>query len=193
MSTKYFKSVIGAFFSAIVLALASTSANSAMILVELCGDSGNNCAVHDPITLSGLTPADKVDWDKTLPSPQDGDINGLLSVTIDDPDGDGEGSTGTWSYSDGTDPLQFLSIKFGNYVAVFDTNGETSGIFDTNLTAGVGVWFTTDLDITGCCLNNAGQPIDMSNVGVYVPVPAAVWLFGTGLLGLVGVARRKRA
>ncbi len=25
-----------------------------------------------------------------------------------------------------------------------------------------------------------------------VPVPAAVWLFGSGLLGLVGVARRKR-
>ncbi len=26
-----------------------------------------------------------------------------------------------------------------------------------------------------------------------VPIPAAVWLFGSGLLGLVGVARRKRA
>ena len=26
-----------------------------------------------------------------------------------------------------------------------------------------------------------------------VPVPAAVWLFGSGLLGLVGIARRKRA
>ena len=25
-----------------------------------------------------------------------------------------------------------------------------------------------------------------------VPVPAAVWLFGTGLIGLVGLARRKR-
>jgi hypothetical protein len=24
-----------------------------------------------------------------------------------------------------------------------------------------------------------------------VPVPAAVWLFGSGLLGLIGVARRK--
>jgi len=26
-----------------------------------------------------------------------------------------------------------------------------------------------------------------------VPVPAAVWLFGSGFLGLVGVARRKKA
>jgi hypothetical protein len=25
-----------------------------------------------------------------------------------------------------------------------------------------------------------------------VPVPAAVWLFGSGLLGLVGIARRKQ-
>jgi hypothetical protein len=25
-----------------------------------------------------------------------------------------------------------------------------------------------------------------------VPVPAAVWLFGSGLLGLIGVARRHR-
>jgi len=26
-----------------------------------------------------------------------------------------------------------------------------------------------------------------------VPVPAAMWLFGSGLLGLVGIARRKKA
>ena len=28
--------------------------------------------------------------------------------------------------------------------------------------------------------------------GTVVPVPAAVWLFGSGLLGLIGVARRKK-
>ncbi len=26
-----------------------------------------------------------------------------------------------------------------------------------------------------------------------IPVPGAVWLFGTGLLGLIGLARRKKA
>ena len=33
-----------------------------------------------------------------------------------------------------------------------------------------------------------------SNFGqAAVPVPAAAWLFGSGLLGLVGIARRKKA
>ena len=28
---------------------------------------------------------------------------------------------------------------------------------------------------------------------VVIPIPAAVWLFGSGLLGLIGIARRKKA
>ena len=38
-----------------------------------------------------------------------------------------------------------------------------------------------------------------SEVGIYmvrtsaVPIPAAVWLFGSGLIGLVGMARRKKS
>jgi hypothetical protein len=35
--------------------------------------------------------------------------------------------------------------------------------------------------------------IDSLTVTTVVPVPAAAWLFGSGLLGLVGVARRKAA
>ena len=40
---------------------------------------------------------------------------------------------------------------------------------------------------------------DVPQLGQYgieisqVPIPAAIWLFGSGLLGLVGIARRKKA
>lgn len=37
------------------------------------------------------------------------------------------------------------------------------------------------------------NPADPTCFGTAVPVPAAVWLFGSGLLGLVGVARRKKS
>ena len=37
-----------------------------------------------------------------------------------------------------------------------------------------------------------GFTTDMTMVVSQVPVPAAVWLFGSGLLGLVGIARRKK-
>lgn len=37
-----------------------------------------------------------------------------------------------------------------------------------------------------------GGGIDMSIITTVVPVPAAVWLFGSGLIGLIGFARRKR-
>lgn len=39
-------------------------------------------------------------------------------------------------------------------------------------------------------------PADVGTVGIdvqVVPVPAAAWLFGSGLLGLIGIARRKAA
>lgn len=43
-----------------------------------------------------------------------------------------------------------------------------------------------DPEVTGECVED-------SAFGAVVPVPAAVWLFGSGLLGLVGMARRKSA
>ena len=48
--------------------------------------------------------------------------------------------------------------------------------------------------------NNAHATDDLSNQNPYasfevtaVPLPAAAWLFGYGLLGLIGVSRRTKA
>ncbi|HHJ36602.1 MAG TPA: VPLPA-CTERM sorting domain-containing protein [Gammaproteobacteria bacterium] len=36
--------------------------------------------------------------------------------------------------------------------------------------------------------------VQSGNVGTaVVPIPAAVWLFGSGLIGLIGLTRRKKA
>lgn len=47
--------------------------------------------------------------------------------------------------------------------------------------------FTMEQDIANGTMHAA--TLDVS----YVPIPAAVWLFGSGLLGLVAVARRKKS
>jgi len=58
------------------------------------------------------------------------------------------------------------------------------------------------LQLNAACAPVEGciSDIQIDNVQIFadvevpqVPVPAAVWLFGSGLLGLVGVARRKKA
>ena len=49
---------------------------------------------------------------------------------------------------------------------------------------------TAELWVDNVCVDQGDVCVADSSV---VPVPAAVWLFGSGLLGLVGVARRKKA
>ena len=59
------------------------------------------------------------------------------------------------------------------------------------------------LQLNAACGADGGcfSDFDIDNVQIFadlpdvpqVPVPAAVWLFGSGLLGLIGVARRKTA
>ncbi|MCG6937112.1 MAG: VPLPA-CTERM sorting domain-containing protein [Gammaproteobacteria bacterium] len=37
------------------------------------------------------------------------------------------------------------------------------------------------------------KSVILDNINGYVPIPSAVWLFGSGLIGLIGIARRKKA
>ena len=49
--------------------------------------------------------------------------------------------------------------------------------------------------INGLNSTSAALPAELISFGTVsaVPIPAAAWLFGSGLLGLVGIARRKKA
>lgn len=103
--------------------------------------------------------------------------------------------------------LAAISFNFGNPEAVQQV------IF--NLVGG-GSDTSTGYAQTTCCSGPSGAPnfagwiggsgeqlmdvtfsqhdmMVLDNINAYVPIPAAVWLFGSGLLGLVGIARRKKA
>lgn len=84
--------------------------------------------------------------------------------------------------------------------------GQIAGIidFDYGTTVNIKVIDVWDINADGS-LTGVGIPgmengpfpgfnaqFNLTAAGL-VPVPAAVWLFGSGLLGLVGVARRKKA
>jgi len=79
-------------------------------------------------------------------------------------------------------------------------------VIDTGFNSGLGFTLNaavidlTDLGVADAAIlssiviggANASIGLVGANPASVVPVPAAVWLFGSGLLGLAGVARRKR-
>ena len=78
-----------------------------------------------------------------------------------------------------------------------DISGETGSsvlAFSFDFTADAGVSLTVSVSYTDSGFFEA--PISSSTLAtvsvLHTPVPAAVWLFGYGLLGLVGIARRKK-
>jgi hypothetical protein len=83
------------------------------------------------------------------------------------------------------------------------TNEQGAGWADYAIFTGVNPYSYDDTDvllfnISMNTLNNGAEEFFLDGVFsgpdiVVVPVPAAIWLFGSGLLGLVGIARRKKA
>ena len=97
------------------------------------------------------------------------------------------GGTAGYSILSSTDPDRALFMNVQSYsyrsgtVYAPDTTSAWAFRFDagnqgaTRKTINYYAWAVRDGDVAA------------------VPVPAAVWLFGSGLLGLIGVARRKKA
>ena len=65
---------------------------------------------------------------------------------------------------------------------------------DAVTTGNAAVFFNNGLSAFSSGFGDATVSIDSISFNVTtVPIPAAVWLFGSGLLGLIGIARGKRA
>jgi len=78
---------------------------------------------------------------------------------------------------------------------VFSTiinNGDFPGV-GYNVTENVTIGTTVDFVIDPLFSDDAFDTTRFTAQVELVPVPPALWLFGSGLLGLVGIARRKKA
>ena len=65
--------------------------------------------------------------------------------------------------------------------------GIFGGVDYTDVSLASGLW---SLDY-GFDLGNGSKSVRLTYVANPVPIPAAVWLFGSGLLGLIGIIRKK--
>jgi len=115
------------------------------------------------------------------------------------PSGTVDGATGDIDVDLSSLRLNISGIVNPSLPSTFDvelwpvTTPATSGSYDPLDDSWSLLWSKT-FSITVQDLGNIGGTIDLALGGTLttVPVPAAVWLFGSGLLGLVGIARRKK-
>ena len=135
--------------------------------------------------------------------------------------GSGVPQAWTWDFDAGTVTVANTTTFFGAgawtaHDVTFSDNGSSYGpaggagavnmLFDWSVNTNIPVTSDWDVTATGTTavvtVNSAVitsaspvfpgfQPAFTGNL-TQVPVPAAVWLMGSGLLGLVGVARRRR-
>lgn len=112
-----------------------------------------------------------------------GDLGGIINVaevSLLEPDA----STCTFCippFLDDIQPSSFSLATFQFMVAVLAPGDSTTVSIDTVFALGDGFGLPLVLDATSDAVITA------------VPIPPAVWLFGSGLLGLIAIARKKAA
>jgi hypothetical protein len=119
--------------------------------------------------------------------------------------------------------ISTLNVNFAGGKSVEGSNPATSGVWDVNATNGISFWagfggptavtygsgpqtlysVTANVSSTANVLENTLGTVELTAAGLVltpsqgtpptVPLPPAVWLLGSGLLGLAGIARRKSA
>ncbi len=125
-----------------------------------------------------------------------------FSITFDNGNDFENGDvSGTWTVTDTS--IDYLAFKADGYYILADVGTNTSGFWSTNIddwspdyllqTCPVGICEIERLYVEGDFLDSKTDlPAPLSTITAYsvVPIPAALWLFGSGL-GLLGWMRRK--
>ena len=115
---------------------------------------------------------------------------GIVSHTLD---ATGTNPLGSTFFVDGSFPTNIFGYQFDDFT------GSVTGFLPSGQTVAAKSEMFVRVRAPGFETGgaaNIGDPLDLS-AGAFtgsftvIPVPAAVWLFGSGLLGLVGLARRK--
>ena len=166
--------------------------------------SANAALVSGDISLTGgFTPVDASQLPINLGAATGIDFSTF--ATVDSATADFAGTAG---HNATMGDFQFSPSLTPNPVPIWAVDGFTfdmtsvSVVFQNNnflLLSGSGTVSGNGFDATKGIWNFSGQTATQltfswsSSSATVVPVPAAAWLFGSGLLGLVGIARRKNA
>lgn len=127
-------------------------------------------------------------------------MDGWMDGTVTDSSGDGSATLGTFStfamYEALIDGTGQQELAPAGSSLTCSSGGGCSASFLFPLTFGPtgGPAVAGNIGINNIFTLTAGDTVHLESYFevTAVPVPAAIWLFGSGLLGLVGMARRKK-
>jgi hypothetical protein len=207
-TSKIFKIITTSILAAGVLVSGFTASAATLFMIPSAQNVGDNTAFVVDIIASGLPDgtsggAIDVSWNAA-----DMTLDSIFLATTDPADSGGGAALGNWdpvsSFFTGVDATGPGSIS-GLYVGSFDGLSGNQQIAQLNFTLGAGVsnslitMAEAAVGGTWAAWDGTNPPYTFTNTydgtiinPSVVPVPAALWLFGSGIIGLVGVARRRK-
>lgn len=162
-----------------ILLFASASANAALI--------NGSMSIGGGLTATGgsdLSSVTGIDLTSVVGGGGTDDLSNVVFLTM--------GSGGAASLTSFAPVNNFVSIEGWNFdLASLSIVDQTAGLLSLK---GTGSLSGNNLDLTDAVFSFSTTSMNSYSMTITaVPVPAAVWLFGSGLIGLIGAARRKKS